>query len=78
MLQNVMVDDTQLVTLAYMPSCYSMQKWAIAVDKAVTIMQVSAIDTCFREPVGRQQCSQIQGTMEEGKSSGPFGSFFGS
>ena len=41
-------------------------------------LQVSAIDTCFREPVGRLQCSQIQGTMDEGKSSGPLGkAFFG-
>ena len=41
-------------------------------------LQVSAIDTCFREPVGRLQCSQIQGDMDEGKSSGPLGkAFFG-
>lgn len=41
-------------------------------------MQVSAIDTCFREPVGRLQCSQIQGEEGEEKSSGPLGrAFFG-
>ena len=48
-------------------------------EPELSAVQVSAIDTCFREPVGRQQCSKIQGTMEEGASSGPLGkAFFGS
>lgn len=42
-----------------------------------TAVQVSAIDTCLREPVGRGQCSLIQGDFGEEPSSGPFGKFFG-
>lgn len=39
-------------------------------------VQVSAIDTCFREPPGKLQCSKIQGTFDEEPSSGGFGKFF--
>lgn len=42
-------------------------------------MQVSAIDTCAREPVSKLQCSQIQGEFGEEPSSGILGKkFFGS
>ena len=33
-------------------------------------IQVSAIDFCFREPVGRNQCAKIQGELGEEPSSG--------
>ena len=33
-------------------------------------VQVSAIDFCFREPVGRNQCAKVQGELGEEPSSG--------
>ena len=42
-------------------------------------LQVSAIDTCAREPIGATQCSKIQGEFGEEPSSGVLGkAFFGS
>lgn len=60
-------------------SKYGVKKyWQSSGEESAIVNAVSAIDTCFREPVGRLQCSQIQGTMDEGKSSGPLGkAFFG-
>lgn len=60
-------------------SKYGVKKyWQSSGEESAIVNAVSAIDTCFREPVGRGQCSQIQGTMDEGKSSGPLGkAFFG-
>jgi len=37
---------------------------------------VSAIDSCFREPIGKFQCAKIQGELGEESSSGGFGKFF--
>lgn len=60
-------------------SKYGVKKyWQSSGEESAIVNAVSAIDTCFREPVGRLQCSQIQGTLDEGKSSGPLGkAFFG-
>lgn len=44
-------------------------------DRSI-VSQVSAIDSCFREPPGKLQCSKIQGTFDEEPSSGGFGKFF--
>lgn len=49
------------------------------VSETACRMQVSAIDTCAREPVSKLQCSQIQGEFGEEPSSGILGKkFFGS
>jgi hypothetical protein len=40
---------------------------------ATVKLQVSAIDTCAREPQGRLKCAQVQGELGEAPSSGPFG-----
>lgn len=37
---------------------------------------VSAIDTCAREPMGRLQCSKIQGELGEEPSAGPIEKMF--
>ena len=48
-------------------------------EKVLDPVQVGAIDTCAREPVGRTQCSKIQGEFGEEPSSGALGkAFFGS
>ena len=39
--------------------------------------QVSAIDTCLREPPGKLKCSVVQGEFGEDGTSGAFGKFFG-
>lgn len=41
-----------------------------------TVLQVSAIDFCAREPMGRDQCQKIQGELGEEASSGKLGKFF--
>eukprot|EP00884_Botryococcus_braunii_P001185 jgi/Botrbrau1/11067/Bobra.0302s0009.1 len=51
--------------------------WQDRGEEAAIKNAVSAIDTCLREPIGRGQCSLIQGEFGEEASSGPFGKFFG-
>ncbi len=41
------------------------------------LVQVSAIDTCLREPQGRNKCSTVQARFGEQDSSGPIGKLFG-
>ena len=70
--------ETYGLCLRRHPCRHIMSVLLTASEWCFMFLQVSAIDTCFREPVGRLQCSQIQGTMDEGKSSGPLGkAFFG-
>jgi hypothetical protein len=38
--------------------------------------QVSAIDSCLREPQGRNKCATVQGEFGEEPSSGSFGGLF--
>lgn len=42
----------------------------------VHLAQVNAIDFCVREPIGKNQCSKIQGEFGEEPSSGKIGKFF--
>ena len=44
-------------------------------QEAAIVNAVSAIDSCFREPVGKLQCTKIQAAFDEDepKSKGLFG-----
>lgn len=61
-------------------SKYGTKKyWQEKGEEAAIVNAVSAIDFCFREPVGRNQCAKIQGELGEEPSSGFLGkTFFGS
>ncbi|KAK9839595.1 hypothetical protein WJX84_003511 [Apatococcus fuscideae] len=61
-------------------SKYGTKKyWQEKGQEASIVNAVGAIDTCAREPVGRTQCSKIQGEFGEEPSSGALGkAFFGS
>ncbi|CAL8468422.1 g7962 [Coccomyxa elongata] len=50
--------------------------WQERGEGSAIVNAVSAIDTCAREPVGRLQCSKIQGELGEEPSAGPIEKMF--
>ncbi|EIE19428.1 hypothetical protein COCSUDRAFT_19620 [Coccomyxa subellipsoidea C-169] len=50
--------------------------WQERGEGSAIVNAVSAIDTCAREPLGRLQCSKIQGELGEEPSAGPLEKMF--
>ncbi len=50
--------------------------WQERGEGSAIVNAVSAIDTCAREPLGRLQCSKIQGELGEEPSAGPIEKMF--